>query len=443
MNMKKAKYILLAFLLLIAIIVWFNYPKLNIMSGYSAKSMASSVFVAERGSEFTDETDNNFSPINIAEDKVDIEKKSASASVYGFKTRTAIYRDGLGSVLIPEDVNYKPVNLIPQRHGLNSIFTLPFPYGKAEQKDTIFDNVDYKLLNTTVEKYTKTDKKTRALLVVYKDQIIAEFYADGFSKSSKLLGWSMTKSLVSTMYGILQSQEKIDLEAKAPIEAWQNDERKEITLKNLLEMNSGLEWEEDYATISDVTKMLFLAPDMTSVQIEKPLIGKPNETWYYSSGTTNLLSGILRRQFRSHQAYLDFPYSNLIDKIGMHSMLIETDYDGNFVGSSYGWATARDWAKFGLLYLHQGNWNGEQIFNKNWYNYAITPTNTSKGRYGAQIWLNRGRALPDVPEDMFSFNGFQGQRVFILPSNDLVVVRLGLEELDFNDFLSDLLLTIK
>ena len=108
------------------------------------------------------------------------------------------------------------------------------------------------------------------------------------------------------------------------------------------------------------------------------------------------------------------------------------------MGSSYGWATARDWAKFGLLYLHQGDWNGEQIFDKSWYDYAITPTNTSNGRYGAQIWLNRGKALPDVSEDMFSFNGYQGQRVFILPSKDLVVVRLGLKELDFNAFLSEI-----
>lgn len=434
--MKKLKYILLALVAIIGIAVWLNYPKLNIMSGYSAKSMASSVFVANRSAEFTDETDNNFSPINIAEDEINTNEKSASASVYGLKTRTALYRDGLGTVLVPEDMDYEPVNLAPKRHRLTSSFNLPFPYGDVEPKDTILPNINYDTLDANVAKYIAPETKTRAILVIYKDKIIAEAYAENFDKTSKLLGWSMTKSLTSTFFGILQSQDKIDLDAKAPIDAWKNDERNAITIKNLLEMNSGLEWEEDYSTISDVTKMLFLEPNMTAVQIDKPLIGKPNETWYYSSGTTNLLSGILRQQFSTHQTYLDFPYRELIDNIGMHSMLIETDYDGNFVGSSYGWATARDWAKFGLLYLHQGNWNGKQIFNKKWYDYAITPTNTSNGHYGAQIWLNKGKALPDVPDDMFSFNGYQGQRVYIIPSKDLVVVRLGLQEIDFNAFLS-------
>ena len=230
---------------------------------------------------------------------------------------------------------------------------------------------------------------------------------------------------------------------RQPVGAWENDERHVITLNNLLQMNSGLEWDENYGSISDVNKMLFLSPDMTRAQLEKPLIGKPNETWNYSSGTTNLLSGILREQFSSHQAYLDFPYQELIDKIGMHSMLIEADYEGNYVGSSYGWATARDWAKFGLLYLHKGDWNGTRIFDETWVDYAVTPTNTSEGRYGAQVWLNAGGFLPDVPKDVYSFNGFQGQRVYMIPSKDLVVVRLGLEEMDFNDVLKDVISTIQ
>ena len=321
--MKKIKYIILVLILIVTIAVWLNYPKLNIMSGYSAKSMASSVFVADRSFEFTDTTDNNFSPINIAEDEVNISEKSASASVYGFKTRTAIYREGLGAVLIPEGIDYEDLNIKPNRSKLPK--SLPFPYGDLVQKDTVFSAINYNKLDAVIKNYSKKDTETRAIVVIYKDHIIAEAYADGFNKNSKLLGWSMTKSLTSTMFGILQSRGKINLDAKAPIQAWENDERKAITIKNLLEMNSGLEWEEDYATISDVTKMLFLEPNMTTLQIDKPLLGQPNESWYYSSGTTNLLSGILRQQFQSHQDYLDFPYSSFIDKIGMHSMLIETD----------------------------------------------------------------------------------------------------------------------
>ena len=439
--MKKIKWIILVLLLIIGVAVYLNYPKLNIISGYSAKNMCSSVFLAGRSAEFTDANDNNFGPINIAEDIVDKSTKSTTASVYSFKERKAIYREGLGSVLIPEGINSKPISLKPNREFTKD--SLPFPYGFLPQKDTVFSTIDYKKLNIALDSAFAEKNKTRALLVLHKNQIVAEKYAEGFNKDSKFLGWSMTKSIVSTLYGVLEHQRKMDVQRRAPIDEWKNDERSAITIHNLLQMNSGLEWEENYATISDVTKMLFLESDMTKSQIHKPLVGKPNETWYYSSGTTNLLSGILRQQFKTHQDYLDFPYTNLIDKIGMHSMLIEADYSGNFVGSSYGWATARDWSKFGLLYLHNGNWNGEQIFKPSWRQYAVTPTNSSNGRYGAQIWLNAGGYLPDVPKDVFSFNGYQGQRVYMIPSHDMVIVRFGLDTMDFNELLSEILESFK
>ena len=256
----------------------------------------------------------------------------------------------------------------------------------------------------------------------------------------------MTKSITATYFGILQKQGKINVNNSAPIAEWKNDERKNITINDLLHMNSGLEWEEKYDKISDATKMLFQDKDMTKTQIDKPLVGTPNNTWNYSSGTSNLLSGILRKQFKSHQEYLDFWYSSLIDKIGMNSMIVETDMSGNFVGSSYGWATTRDWSKFGLLYLHKGNWNGEQIFEESWTKYVSTPTNTSNGNYGAHFWLNAGGRFPDAPRDMYSCNGYQGQMVFIIPSLDMVFVRMGLKEdpaFDFNALLKGIISSVK
>ena len=265
-------------------------------------------------------------------------------------------------------------------------------------------------------------------------------------KNNRFLGWSMTKSITATYFGILQKQGKFDINKPAPIAEWKNDNRNNITTNNLLQMNSGLEWEEDYGKISDVTKMLFNDLDVTKSQINKPLVGKTNKTWKYSSGTTNLLSGILRSQFATHQQYLDFWYSSLIDKIGMQSMVIETDMKGNYIGSSYGWATARDWSKFGLLYLHKGNWNGEQIFDESWAKFVSTPTNTSNGIYGAHFWLNAGGRYPDAPKDLYSANGFQGQNVFIIPSLDLVIVRMGLKEegeFDFNSLLKGIIGSLK
>jgi CubicO group peptidase (beta-lactamase class C family) len=445
---KLLKYSLLIVVLALVFVVYTNYPRLNIISGYSAKNMSSSVFLAKRSLELTDAKDNNFSPIDIAKAEVDFEDKSASASVYGFMKRKAIYKEGIGSILVDVDFDENHEFLVPNRTKSSS--NLPYPYGNSKPKDTIFSTINYSDLEKAVsnsfdvnEEYVK---KTRAVVVLYKGQLIAEKYAEGFDKNAKILGWSMTKSITSAVVGILEKQGEIATEQTNLFPEWEQDERSKITLNDLLHMNSGLEWNEDYNTMSDVTKMLFLAKDMTKTQLQKPLIGEPNNSWNYSSGTSNLVSGFIRNQFKTHQEYLDFWYSELIDKIGMSSMVIETDLSGNYVGSSYGWATPRDWAKFGLLYLNKGNWNGEQILNESWVQYTATPTNSSNGEYGAHFWLNAGGVYPNVPKDLFSCNGYQGQHVFIIPSRDLVIVRMGLNEnsdFNFDAFLSEVLASIK
>lgn len=435
--------------LLLIILIYFLiaiYPQLDIITGFSAKSVASGHFIDGRSLETIQQGDNDIDKVDWATNTIEENKKIASSKVYGLKERKAIYREGLGATLINDNFDATKPYLVPKRNKTDT--GLAFPYGQKNHKDTVFSNIDYKKLKAIVEnafdKTGKKEKRTRSVLVVYKDKIIAEKYADGFDKNSKILGWSMTKSVTATYFGILQKQGKIDIMNPAPIKEWRNDERKNITLNDLLHMNSGLEWEEDYNKISDVTKMLFQAEDMTLCQIHKPLVGKPNATWNYASGTTNLLSGILRKQFKTHQDYLDFWYAALIDKIGMHSMIVETDMSGNYVGSSYSWATTRDWAKFGLLYLHKGHWNGEQIFEERWAKYVSTPTNGSNGKYGAHFWLNANGDFPDVPRDFYRCSGYQGQMVAIFPSHDLVVVRMGLsEEFDFNGFLSGVIGSIK
>ncbi len=438
LNMKILKRTGWLFLLIVLLTVFYNYPKLNIIAGYSAKNTGSSVFLANRDLQFTDSTDTNFSPVKLASNRINQSKKTAYASAFGLLTRKSVYREGLGSVLLIDGVTLDKNPLIPKRAIPDTI--KPFPYGNGTPKDSVFPEINYQKLHKTVDDMFTSIYKTRAFLVVYKNTIIAEKYDTNFNKSSLLPGWSMTKSITGTLFGILQCKGKLNVYDKTNFDEWKNDDRKEITIHNLLQMNSGLEWNEDYNSISDVTKMLFLAEDVTRLQVQKPLTGKPGESWNYSSGTTNVLSGILRTQFKTHQEYLNFWYSELIDKIGMNSMVIETDMKGNYVGSSYAWATARDWAKLGLLYLHNGNWNGAFLFDSDWVEYATTPTPTSSGGYGTQIWLNTGNIYPDVPKNMYSFNGYQGQNVFILPDKEMVVVRLGLtKNADTNYFLSELL----
>ena len=426
-----------------------TYQKLDLISGFASKNVASAHFIGQRNLKLIQQTDNDMSLIDLAKNEIDGTEKSASASVYGLKTRKAIYREGLGATLIDNNYDVSKPYLTPKRTNIK--INLPFPYGDLEPRDTVFSNIDYDKLKRAVDNAFDENglknKRSRSVLVLYKDKIVAEKYDKNFDKNSKILGWSMTKSVTQAVFGILQKQKKIDIYQPAPIVEWKNDERKNITINDLLHMNSGLEWEEDYTKICDATQMLFQATDMTQSQLLKPAKFKPNTHWNYSSGTTNLLSGILRNQFRTHQEYLDFWYAELIDKIGMHSMIIETDMTGNFVGSSYGWATTRDWSKFGLLYLHNGNWNGTQILDKSWVDYTRVPAKNSNGIYGAHFWLNAGGRYPDAPRDLYSCNGFQGQKLFIIPSHDLVIVRMGLkgqeDGFDFNGLLKGIVESIK
>lgn len=446
---KLLKYLLILVLVVILFIGYSYYPALNIVTGYASKNMASGLFLAKRDQLSMEQQDNGFFPISLAKYRIDEEKKSVTASLFGLMERTAVYKEGLGAILINDSYDSDKEFLKPKRYYSNN--DLSYPYGNLPQKDTLFNVIDYKKLHLAVENAfdSKGEKKqqTRSVLVVYKDHIIAEKYADGFDEATMMHGWSMTKSLTSALYGILEKQGRVDINERTGLEAWSNDERKQITFNDLLHMNSGLKWDEEYFNISDVTKMLYLESDMGQVQIENELIGKPDELWNYSSGTTNILSGpLLRREFDTHQDYLDFWYKELIDRIGMNSMVVESDLAGNYIGSSYAWATTRDWAKFGLLYLHEGNWNGDQVIDSAWVKYSSSPTNTSEGRYGAQFWLNAGGYYPDVPLDLYSCNGFKGQYVFIIPSKNLVVVRTGLAadpKFDVNAFLKDIISSIE
>ena len=440
--MKYLKRIGLIIIVALVIIIFFQYPKLNIISGYAAKNMASTAFIAKRSAESVNNQDHQVPLIKLAETQLSREESFATSNVFGLKERKAVFRKGLGAVLLPEDGSLADNQLSPNR----SITRLPYPFpmGNEVDKDTLLDGVDYNQIEIALDSAfaNPEERRTRTVMILYKNQLIGERYAQGFDRETPVLGWSMTKSILATLYGIMSYQGKIDINNKTGWEAWAQDERKNITYNDLLRMQSGLEWDEDYTTISDVTRMLFLEPDMGEIQGSKQLLGTPGSIWNYSSGTSNLLSLMLRSRFDSYQAYLDFPYQELIDKTGMSSMLIEADLSGTFVGSSYGWASTGDWAKFGLLYLNRGRWNGEQIFAPEWVDYVKKPTDNSDGTYGAHFWLNANGKYPDVPRDLYSANGYQGQYVFIIPSKELVVVRTGLAEgpfFDVNAFLKDIL----
>jgi CubicO group peptidase (beta-lactamase class C family) len=248
----------------------------------------------------------------------------------------------------------------------------------------------------------------------------------------------MTKSIINAWVGMMVKDGVINIDDNNLFPEWSNDERKNISLNNLLQMSSGLDWSEVYSEISPATKMLYDSEDNAQVARAQGLEATVGNHWEYSSGTTNIISGYLRDKFSAHNDYLRFPYERIFSKLNMDNTTIECDESGTYIGSSYCYATPRDWARFGTLYLNDGVWNQERLLPEGWVDYTKSIVPDSNGKYGAHFWTNGGGAMyPEAPYDMFSCNGYEGQLVAIIPSKDLVIVRMGLNSgFDFNSLLS-------
>ena len=271
---------------------------------------------------------------------------------------------------------------------------------------------------------------TLAVVVQHRGEVVAEAYADGVTAGTTLISWSMAKSITHALVGMAQMDGLLDVRATTGIAHWQNDDRKHITLQHLLEMRSGLAWIEDYVegNESDVIEMLFGAgkDDHAAYAINQQLSSTPGSEWYYSSGTTNIISRLLGDALgdknSSHDKTQSFMQTRLFDAIGMASATAQFDLVGTFVGSSYVYATARDFAKFGELYLRDGIWDNKRVLPSGWVDHARAQTviddETGQG-YGAHWWTQ-----PGEPRSLIA-SGYEGQQIFVLPERDLVIVRLG------------------
>jgi CubicO group peptidase (beta-lactamase class C family) len=311
--------------------------------------------------------------------------------------------------------------------------------------DTVPQGINLQKLDQVVSRImadTLPYKGTFALMVVCKGRPVAEVYRDDLSPDTRFLSWSMAKSITSSLIGLRVKEGKMDIHRPLDIPEWQADGRREITLDNLLHMNSGLDWNEDYGSLSDVTVMLHKEGDMSGYTARKPPGDPVGTTWEYSSGTTNLTCLMLRRSFPSDDDYYRYPRQALFNKTGMRSAVMELDASGTFVGSSYLYATMRDYARFALLYLNRGNWLGEQLLPAEWIDYSLSSAPGSNGKYGAFFWLNRSGDQPDAPEDTYMCKGHDGQYIFIVPSRQLIVIRTGYSkhgEFDTNLMLKEIL----
>lgn len=421
------------------------------ITGYAAKNVASGIFVAGRTQKSIEKEDINFFPVNRTTNIVDTTKKIVTSRLLHFWKSEAVYNEGLGCTLVRDFSEADVLKLdypdVPLPSGNPD--TIPWPAGDL-LSDTVPAGINMQNLNVMLDrvfKDTVSFKGTFAVTVVYKDQIVAERFRSDLNPDIRFLSWSMAKSFTNAMVGAMVKDGLIDINAPMKIDKWAKDERKNITLDNLMHMTSGLEFSEAYykMRLSSTTAMLLKNGDMGNYAESKKLLTRPDSVWSYSSGSGNIIQDYLRTAFKSHEEYLAYPRKAIFNKTGMRSVVWEVDASGTFVGSSYLYATMRDYARFGLLYLHNGNWLGEQIFPEEWVNYTTTPAKGSGGKYGALFWLNKNGEFPGLPDDLYYCDGYEGQRIFILPSKEMVIVRTGCSPrgtIDWQTFLKGITETV-
>ena len=450
--MKKNRIRKVLWLVLVVILVaatLFVWPRLPIITAFASKGMCSSVFLADKDPARVMAEDLSFFPISAAKSIVNYEEKSVTSRVLGIAKRKAVFREGLGSVIVlksPEEELRKASFAIPEAG--YSQDTIPWPMGDVLSGEQV-EGVDYSRLQTLIDTCfdhagAEAFKKTLGIAVVYKNQLLSEHYLDGYDAYTKFHGWSMTKSVTGALAGILADEGRLDIKASTGIPEWEGDERKNITVENVIQMSTGLDWFENYFTISDATVMLMQSDDMFSSVTGCKLAHDPGTFWNYSSGDANLLSGVIRQTINDDDAYHAFAYDKLFHRIGMLNTVVETDAKGLFVASSYSYGTTRDWARFGLLFLNNGVFEGDTILSEDWVSFMTTPAPASDGAYAGTFWLKEPspeNALVDIPDDVFFADGFLGQRVYVIPSKDLVVVRMGygMGNFSMNDFLREVI----
>ena len=407
-----------------------------IITGYAAKNLASAVFVSGREQADVESLDLNFSFIRFTRNKVDYENRTVT-SRFLWRKATAVYRDGWGVTLLRggtlADLQAEPYPLAP---------AAPVPEPLAQGDSALaarLEPIAAKLVDEHAYNGTPF-----AFVVLHEGKVVAERYRPGMDKGTKLLSWSMAKSFTNALVGLMVRDSLVDVFAPMDIPEWQGDGRRAITLNDMMQMQSGLAWNENYGNRSDVNLMLHREPDMGLFALSKPLEYEPGTHWYYSSGSTNVVMRYIRGKFASDAEFLSYMRERLFLPLGINDAVFEPDMSGTPVGSSYLYVTARDYARFGQLFLDDGCIGGERILPEGWVSYTTTPASASEGGYGAFFWLNRNRSVPDAPEDMFSCQGHDGQEIYIIPSRGLVVVVLGYSPkpdrvIDFNALLRDIL----
>ncbi|MBZ9883949.1 beta-lactamase family protein [Mesorhizobium sp. CA10] len=434
---KFIKWLLgLVILAVAALFAWLYFapPELiRVGSGYSAKIVCSNVFIAGRDAKevlAVDVQAPGHPLLKLMKVSVDKERGLVSAGLlWVFGKSVAVERDGVGCASVADGDTGKARQ--------TSLRAAP---PTAAQPDALWpdgervDASQHPEVAKIVDDVAMAGTGMRAIVVVKNGRIIAERYGEGFSAKTPLLGWSMTKTVNAAIVGTLVRDGKLALDNKGLFAPWKADGRAAISLADMMAMSSGLAFNEDYGDVADVTRMLYLEPDMAHFAAAQPLTGEVGKVFSYSSGTAVMLSRLWQDAIGDKAKALAWPRTALFDPLGMKSAVLEIDEQGTFVGSSYLYATAHDWARFGQFLLQGGAWNGNQILPAGFVDWMREAAPASKVYGKGQVWIegpgdeeNPGAGVTaGLPKDTYWMEGHDGQTVAIIPSEQLVVVRLGL-----------------
>jgi CubicO group peptidase (beta-lactamase class C family) len=448
--MKIFTRILVSLLVILAlgvVYLWLKPPDLlRVGASYSAKIVCSNVFLAGRDAEEVLRTDvqaPGVSLLKLMRVSVDQPHGVVRAGLLGFIGHgLAEYRRGTGCTALPDGkLDVAVAGEIPAANSAamaNSATpgrsTLASGTPSAAAPEALWPEGTQVDLNPAYQSLLSNDALAgpgmRGVVVISQGRVVAERYAPGFTKETPLLGWSMSKTVTAALVGLLVKDGKLSLEQAGLWPA--GDGRERIRIADLLAMSSGLRFNEEYGAVSDVTRMLYLVPDTAGFARAQPLIHPVGEVWSYSSGTANIVS----RLVQDTGGGPNFVQERLFKPLRMQSAVIEPDEYGTFVGSSYMYATARDWARFGQFLLQNGEWQGQSLLPAGYVDTMASPVAASAGEYGhGFVWLWGSDPVtpgknPDtafgIPADTFYLSGHDGQTVSVIRSRQLVIVRLGL-----------------
>jgi CubicO group peptidase (beta-lactamase class C family) len=371
---------------------------------------------------------------SLSDVHIDRQRKLVRLTANNRITREAKFYGDQGCVIHQpgrDSVFFKPVRVTTT---LPDASTMPWPMGDVLPSTPLPPEIDTTKLHAAVDAAFATPAGlTAAFLVAYKGRIIAERYANGANKDMQLESWSMGKSIVGTLIGMLVQQGAITLEEPAPVPEWHkapDDPRARIRMVDLMHMSSGLRFSrgspEDLPGYPDHDLGYTGAIDAFAFATSRPLQFEPNTFGRYRNCDPLTLGMIVRDAVRKRgEEYLTWPQRALFDSIGIRRQVLETDPYGNFLLNGYDYGTARNWARLGLLYLSDGVWQGHRLLPEGWSKFVSTPAPAWRdSTYGAMVWVN-ARGVWPLPRDAFAFRGAGLQDTYVIPSRDVVIVRMG------------------